>query len=117
MGGPDESGSDGDSPSVFRCDEPASRKRDSDAMQGVAVGIKRQNSGARKKRVTFGAVNRVRTIPAVVCADCDERLKTTDGPSRASALVDLLVRCFYSEEGGVSSVQYLQHLLGSVDAS
>ena len=124
--GPDESGSDGDSPSVFRCDEPASRKRDSDAMQGVAVGIKRQNSGARKKRVTFGAVNRVRTIPAVVCgvpqsgvlrADCEEQLKTTDGPSRASALVDLLVRCFYSEEGGVTNVQYLQHLLSSVDAS
>merc|ERR1719258_694556 len=43
--GPDESGSDGDSPSVFRCDEPASRKRDSDAMKG---GVRAMHTGAAR---------------------------------------------------------------------
>ncbi len=106
-----------DSP-VFRCDSPGQL---SPAVEKVATGV-RQATGAAKNSVRFGASNRIRTIPAVVSgvaipfafgvcpADTDEWLKENDGPSRSSAMLDLLLRAYF--EKGATTVEYLQHVLG-----
>lgn len=99
---------------VFRCDSPSELAE----LEKVATGVRR----AAKKSVSFGASNRIRTIPAVVSgvpipfafgvgpADLDEWLKENDGPSRSSAMLDMLLRAYF--EHGATTVEYLQRVLG-----
>ena len=111
-----------DSPGVFRFDSP----EPSDAKTSAAhpqMQQKQQQQQQQRKRVSFGAVNRVRTIPAVAHgveiafafgvtpADTDACLKETDGPSRTSAMMDLLLRAYF--ERGATTTEYMQHVLGA----
>lgn len=115
---------DMDSPSVFRCDSPGML---SPSTSATAPSKSTAQAPAQphklRKRVTFGACNRVRTIPAVSNgvevkfafgvgpADTDECLKTNDGPSRSSAMMDLLLRAYF--ERGATTTEYMQHVLGA----
>jgi len=112
-----------DSPGVFRCDSP---DMVSPAGKDAATKLSAQTPAeAQKKckRVSFGASNRVRTIPAVAHGkeiafafgvpppDTDTCLKENDGPSRSSAMMDLLLRAYF--EHGATTTEYMQHVLGA----
>jgi len=109
-----------DSPNVFRCDSPDSSPMSTKAAtQSNPAPAQHQK---QRKQVSFGAFNRVRTIPAVRHGeeiafafgvqppDVDAQLKQNDGPSRSSAMMDLLLRAYF--EHGATTTEYLQHVLG-----
>jgi len=110
-----------DSPNVFRCDSPDPLSPQSGQKKALTDALAQPPQP--RKRVSFGAVNRVRTIPAVAHGqeiafafgvpppDRDEQLKENDGPSRSSALMDLLLRAYF--EHGATTAEYLQHVLGA----
>merc|ERR1711871_894238 len=111
-----------DSPSVFRCDSPDLRSPQATEKKTLVAALA-QAQPQQRKRVSFGAVNRVRTIPAVAHGqeiafafgvpppDMDVSLKQNDGPSRSSAMMDLLLRAYF--EHGATTTEYLQHVPGA----
>ena len=112
-----------DSPSVFRCDSPDLLSPASTKQAAATAAQPQPQHQQQPRRVQFGASNRVRTIPAVVSGvaipfafgvpppDTDVWLKENDGPSRSSAMVDLLLRAYF--EHGATSSEYMQHVLGA----
>jgi len=116
-----------DSPSVFRCDSPDVLSPQSTEKRTLADTLADTSAPSQpqqqRKRVSFGTVNRVRTIPAVAHGqeiafafgvpppDMDEQLKEHDGPNHSSALMDLLLRAYF--ERGATTTEYLQHILGA----
>merc|ERR1719498_2075457 len=112
-----------DSPNVFRCESPGMV---SPAATKAATKLAAQTlpePQKQRKRVSFGTSNRVRTIPPVAYGkeiafafgvqppDEDAQLKQNDGPSRSSAMMDLLLRAYF--EHGATTTEYLQHVLGA----
>jgi len=112
-----------DSPNVFRCESPGMV---SPAATKAATKLAAQTPPEpqkQRKRVSFGTSNRVRTIPAVAYGkeiafafgvpppDTDACLKENDGPSRSSAMMDLLLRAYF--EHGATTTEYMQHVLGA----
>jgi hypothetical protein len=112
-----------DSPGVFRCDSPDPEVPSEAKASAAYLQMQQPQPQQQRKRVSFGAVNRVRTIPAVAHgaeiafafgvtpADTDAWLKDTDGPSHTSAMMDLLLRAYF--ERGATTTEYMQHVLGA----
>jgi len=112
-----------DSPSVFRCDSPGMLSPAATKAATKAAAQTPPDPQKQRKRVSFGTSNRVRTIPAVAHgkevafafgvppADTDTCLKENDGPSRSSAMMDLLLRAYF--EHGATTTEYMQHVLGA----
>jgi len=113
-----------DSPGVFRCDSPDMLSPAASKEAATKVSAQTPAEAQKyRKRVSFGVSNRVRTIPAVAHGkeiafafgvpppDTDTRLKENDGPSRSSAMMDLLLRAYF--EHGATTTEYMQHVLGA----